>query len=108
MTQSDPPDLAPPHLTQACVTVALNYGGCCARIYVARPPRVFSWGWRLLRPFLTEATNAKVAIVSPRPSAPKPADYAFSTLTEMGPESLPDYLGGMLTSAHGPMHYCAR
>ena len=44
------------------MAVALNYGGVCARIYVARPPRAFSWGWRLLRPFLTEATNAKVLL----------------------------------------------
>ena len=51
-----------PYLREAAVAVALNYGGVCARIYVARPPRAFLWGWRLLRPFLTEATDAKVLL----------------------------------------------
>lgn len=60
-----------PYLREAAVAVALKYGGVCARIYVARPPRAFSWGWRLLRPFLTEATNAKVLL----------ATYYYSPLT---------------------------
>ena len=53
-----------PYLREAAVAVALNYGGVCARIYVARPPRAFLWGWRLLRPFLTEATDAKVLLTT--------------------------------------------
>lgn len=97
-----------PYLKEATVAVALNYGGCCNRIYVARPPRVFSLAWRLLRPFLTEATNAKVAIVSPRGSPPSCEHYAFSKLTEMRRDSLPVHLGGSLEAPVQPMHFVAR
>ena len=72
---------------------------------MARPPRVFSLAWRLLRPFLTDATNAKVAIVSPRGAPPRPAHYAFSRLTEMGAASLPTHLGGSLGAHVQPMHF---
>ena len=174
-----------PYLKEAAVDVALNYGGCCARIYVARPPRIFTLGWQLcamlsctqpllatlsstpcsslisahaqpmmthcrlahvhahvhahvpslapahlkrsmhdadapvpptegtspalccrLRPFLDEATKAKVGFVTPRGSAPRISDYDYSAITEMTPTSLPTFLGGVLEKPVAPMHYC--
>jgi hypothetical protein len=74
-------------------------------MYVARPPRVFSLAWRLLRPFLTDATNAKVGVVSPRGRTPRIDDYAFSPLTQMEGESLPTFLGGTRRDAEAPMHW---
>ena len=94
-----------PYVKEAVVGIAMNYAGTCPRMYVTRTPRIFAVAWRLLRPFLTESTNAKVAIVSPRGRTPHINDYAFSPLTQMAPQSLPTFLGGALLNAEGAMHW---
>ena len=106
---SSPSPSAPhglPHVEQAAITVAMRYGGTCKRIYVARPPAIFTWGWRLIEPFLLEETRAKVSVVSPRGVAPSYEHYGSDPLTAMRPESLPVSLGGTRTEPAGPMHYC--
>lgn len=90
---------------EAGSSVALHYGGCCRRIYVARAPALFFVGWRIMQPFLAENTRKKVSVVSPRGRAPTCADYGGEHLTAMAPDSLPVSLGGTLTEPSGPMHY---
>ena len=86
--------------------MALNYGGCCARMYAARPFRVINLLWKLVRPFLADVTSAKVAVVSPCSAAPRIEHYNYSRLTAMTPESLPTFLGGALEEPRGPIHFC--
>lgn len=95
-----------PFVMEAGSAVALHYGGCCARICVARAPALFWVGWRVMQPFLVESTRAKVNVVSPRGRIPSHADYGDEPLTAMPPDSLPVALGGTLTAPLGPMHYC--
>ena len=95
-----------PYIKEAAITVALNYGGCCARMYAARPFRVVNLIWKLLRPFLADVTSAKVAVVSPCSTAPRIEHYNYSPLTAMTPESLPTFLGGSLEEPRGPIHFC--
>ena len=95
-----------PYIKEAAITVALHYGGCCARMYAARPLRVVNLIWKLLRPFLADVTSAKVAVVSPCSAAPRIEHYNYSPLTAMTPESLPTFLGGSLEEPRGPLHFC--
>ena len=58
----------------------------------------------LMRP-LTEATRAKVSVVSPRSQPPHWRDYGDAPLSAMRPDSLPISLGGTLSQPVAPMHF---
>ena len=72
---------------------------------MSQPPAVFSWAWKLLSPFLAEATRAKVSVVSPRSQPPHWRDYGDAPLSAMRPDSLPISLGGTLSQPVAPMHF---
>lgn len=57
------------------------------RCYIVRAPRAFTMVWRLVRPIIDPRTAARMTILGARDST-KPL------LEELGPESVPAFLGG--------------
>ena len=47
-----------PYIQAAVLEVALKYSGCCKRLFITRPPRLFWWAWRLLQPVLPAVRHA--------------------------------------------------
>jgi hypothetical protein len=96
-----------PYIKASIVKVSLNYTGTARRIYVARPPRLFAFGWKLLKPLLVEKTRYKV-VVLPSRSTQRIDDYLScgkEEMTAIPPECLPSQLGGTCDDPIEPMHY---
>ena len=100
-----------PYLKEAAVDVALNYGGCCARIYVARPPRILAVGWQLC--VMLSCTNPLVARLSSKPCSSLISAHAQPMMTtaiwHMPPlASCALFTGPCTTQMHQSLRWKAR
>jgi hypothetical protein len=95
-----------PYVKASILKVSLNYGGTARRIYVARPPRLFSFGWRMLKPLILEKTRYKIVVLPVRTTQRLDDYFAYGheQLTAIPADSLPPPLGGTAEQPIEPMH----
>jgi len=97
-----------PYIKESILVVSNMYTGTARRIYLARPPWVFNFGWSLMKPILTEQQRYRIAVLPSR-AAQRLDDYWSSgkeMLTAIAADSLPPPLGGTAASPLRAVHCC--